>query len=360
MKTEEPINAPIDQEQRQRKPGLVSRMGSSQSVIPSGSSSIQPEDHPGDRSPPSRTSQCPIQHLDRQQPEANDDQLMANRDFNHLNNMPHLAQAPSPGQRTSLSLERTMSSIPRSPSIDATSPPSSSSSHGELATSSCPINHRDSDQKKKTWVYPSPQQFYNALLRKGWETPEEAIPVMVDIHNWMNEAVWGEVLRWESRYFFNHHTNSATSKLINPSEIRSDPTVHQSIQPEISLAKFQGRATDLSPKARFNWLLSKIFPNLYNPYKPFDRHDWLICRENPKNSSNPLEVDPPKFCRYVIDYYDGGVDEDGNPVFHFDVRPAIDDFDSLMARLKEWARVKNETWFKADQNTSPTNIVERD
>jgi cytochrome c heme-lyase len=49
------------------------------------------------------------------------------------------------------------------------------------------------------WEYPSPQQFYNALVRKGWETPEESIQMVVDIHNWINEGGWDEIMRWERR-----------------------------------------------------------------------------------------------------------------------------------------------------------------
>lgn len=52
---------------------------------------------------------------------------------------------------------------------------------------------------KGTWEYPSPQQFYNALVRKGWETPVEHVETMVEIHNFLNERAWGEVLKWEKR-----------------------------------------------------------------------------------------------------------------------------------------------------------------
>jgi cytochrome c heme-lyase len=36
--------------------------------------------------------------------------------------------------------------------------------------------------------YPSPQQFYNALVRKGFLTPENEIETMLQIHNFLNEA----------------------------------------------------------------------------------------------------------------------------------------------------------------------------
>lgn len=50
------------------------------------------------------------------------------------------------------------------------------------------------------WEYPSPQQFYNALVRKGWETPEESVEMMVHIHNWLNEAAWQQVRTWEEKH----------------------------------------------------------------------------------------------------------------------------------------------------------------
>jgi len=50
------------------------------------------------------------------------------------------------------------------------------------------------------WEYPSPQQFYNALMRKGWNTPEEHAEAMVLLHNRLNEDAWAEILRWETRF----------------------------------------------------------------------------------------------------------------------------------------------------------------
>jgi cytochrome c heme-lyase len=81
--------------------------------------------------------------------------------------MPTLSQEPAANQAMSLPTSRVQSSIPRDVS--------------------------------SRWEYPSPQQFYNALVRKGWETPEEHIETMVDIHNFLNEQAWQEVLKWERR-----------------------------------------------------------------------------------------------------------------------------------------------------------------
>ena len=91
-------------------------------------------------------------------------------ELNETNMMPNLAQTKQPDQTVDLPTERVISSIPKS---------------------------KESDAK---WEYPSPQQFYNALRRKGWETPEEHIETMVDIHNFLNEEAWNEVLKWESKY----------------------------------------------------------------------------------------------------------------------------------------------------------------
>src|SRR5256885_1737398 len=82
------------------------------------------------------------------------------------NQMPQLSQEPTPGQRIHLPTDRSISSIPKAKSSEY-------------------------------WEYPSPQQFYSALVRKGWETPEESIETMVDIHNFLNEKAWDEILKWE-------------------------------------------------------------------------------------------------------------------------------------------------------------------
>jgi cytochrome c heme-lyase len=96
-------------------------------------------------------AQCPVQH-----------EMLDPR--NHL---PALTQERAPSQTIDLPTGRTTSSIPR----DATA----------------------------TWEYPSPQQFYNALVRKGWETPENEIETMVEIHNFLNEKAWDEVQKWEAQ-----------------------------------------------------------------------------------------------------------------------------------------------------------------
>jgi cytochrome c heme-lyase len=52
-----------------------------------------------------------------------------------------------------------------------------------------------------------------------------------------------------------------------------------------------------------------------------DRHDWTVNRCG-------------KQVRYVIDYYSGREDEPGVPVFHADIRPALDSPGALVDRVR--------------------------
>ncbi|TDL23619.1 cytochrome c and c1 heme-lyase [Rickenella mellea] len=209
-----------------------------------------------------RPAQCPVKH-DRpaECPVKHETETL-----NPLNNIPTLSQHPSPEQPAILPTQRTTSSIPRP------------------------------DAETPVWEYPSPQQFYNALVRKGWETPVEHVETMVDIHNFLNEQAWGEVLKWERR-----RDQSA----------------------KVELARFRGRPGDLSPKARFMLFAGWLLPSRFNTEPPFDRHDWIVRRR-----TTGEEV------RYVIDYYSAPPEPDGSPVFSLDVRPALDDIGSVKERLK--------------------------
>eukprot|EP00884_Botryococcus_braunii_P023271 jgi/Botrbrau1/9628/Bobra.0131s0008.1 len=167
-------------------------------------------------------------------------------------------QQPCPGQRKLLSTARVESTIPKG-GTDV------------------------------TWLYPSPQMFYNALKRKGkgddvMETDMESI---VHAHNSLNEKAWQEVLVWER--------------------------LHQAACNQPTLLRFRGRPDELSPLARLShWAGGRL---------PFDRHDWYVDRCG-------TEV------RYVIDFY---FDEDkaGTPeAFQLRVRPALDNFESGLDRTK--------------------------
>ena len=131
------------------------------------------------------------------------------------NMMPPPNQQPAPGQSRTLSVERVESTIPQADGASR-------------------------------WVYPSPQMFYNALMRKGKAEggEEDHMDAVVAIHNNMNERTWKAVLEWEKRHY--------------------DECKHP------TLARFMGRPTELSVEARTRyWLTGQL---------PFDRHDWFVNR----------------------------------------------------------------------------------
>jgi cytochrome c heme-lyase len=151
-----------------------------------------------------KPAECPIDHSDDS--------------INPLNQMPRLSQSRlSDAQLAALGTDREISTIPRTlSSTDDPTIPSSS----------------------QNWIYPSEQQFYNALVRKGWETPEEEVESMVFIHNHLNEVAWREVLEWEKRRP-DHHVGDA------------------------ELAKFKGRPGELSPRAKMHLWMASIWPDAY-------------------------------------------------------------------------------------------------
>lgn len=282
---------------------------------------------------PSSGGECPIPHEDRHAYLASrsgsgsmtpsSSSTSVNKPWsstlNPLNMMPSLGQSQAPEQKIELSTERVVSSIPRSRSSAA---PGASPYD---KPSACPVKHNDSnpsEEQSERWEYPSPQQFYNALVRKGWETPEEHVETMVLVHNFLNEQAWLEVLEWE--------------KLAGADSSRAE------------LARFQGKPGTLTPKARlFGWM-ANIMPNTFSSEPPFDRHDWIVRRPDQGG----------KEVRYVIDYYsvpdDPSKDE---PEFVLDVRPALDSVESLSVRLQkgfqEWKQGQGFFSAFAAENSKP-------
>ena len=181
------------------------------------------------------------------------------------NNMPAAAnQMPAPGQAKPISTERAQSNIPK----------------GGTAG---------------TWQYPSPQMFYNALVRKGKadDVEEDDMDSVVRVHNGMNEDTWREVTKWE---------------LLHRGECGGP-----------KLRRFVGRPEDLSPLARVRYMLGGPLP--------FDRHDWYVDRCG-------------REVRYVIDFY-FNEDKAGTPEqFDLTVRPALDSFDSALDRTKMFIYVE--------------------
>ncbi|KTW31427.1 hypothetical protein T552_00071 [Pneumocystis carinii B80] len=199
-------------------------------------------------------------------------------EINPLNKMPKdLPQTMAYNQKKLLPTRRTLSSIPRND-----------------------IN--------ENWEYPSPQQMYHAILRKGQkDVSEDAVEPMVEIHNFLNESAWNEIKKWEER-----------RGCYNP-----------------KLSHFKGRASDYTPKSLILYYIGKIYPSKFGSSLPFDRHDWYVSRNG-------------KIVRYVIDYYDAPLEPSGEVAFYLDVRPAIDTPGAVYDRISAWT---SKTWARLFENS---------
>jgi cytochrome c heme-lyase len=247
---------------------------------------------------------CPVRRNAKKQTEGTDDTSKPSPPFAMPPSLEESArheQTPRPDQRIPLSTQRVVSSIPRADDKADEIP-----------------QHQPSSNHK--WVYPSEQQFYNAMRRKGWHGIDEStIPLVVRIHNDVNEKGWREVQRWES-------------------------TLHGCNDPR--LVRFLGRPNDISPKAWFN-------TNIMFREAPFDRHDWFVDRGDGQEPR-----------RYVIDFYeqasksspDGGLlgkmkqmmgqsnaspppeSPATIPKMYIDVRPALDSPEAAVDRFHMFMR----------------------
>lgn len=181
--------------------------------------------------------------------------------LNPRNMMPEISQERPEGQKNELSTVREPSTIPMTAS-------------------------------ESTWTYPSPQQFYNALLRRNKTAEEDMMDDVVHVHNGVNEESWKQVLEWEAM----HASECATP----------------------SLQRFVGKSEEPSLKARWNEFFG-IGGVL------FDRHDWFVDRCGKQS------------VRYIIDYYDTadlpGSDPRGINV-RIDTRPALDTVGAVWDRIK--------------------------
>ncbi|KAB2579851.1 Cytochrome c heme lyase [Lasiodiplodia theobromae] len=188
------------------------------------------------------------------------------------------------------------------------------------------------------WEYPSPQQMYNAMLRKGYtDTPQDAVESMVAVHNFLNEGAWAEILEWERRFskgILHGWKASAQGEEGSLAGELLESWPDKEVQPP-QLTRFMGRPGELTPKARMMQFLGQVWPSQFNAEPPFDRHDWFVQRNLPNGETVER--------RYVIDYYEGEP-EHGMPVFFLDVRPAIDTPSQAAERAVRWGR---DVWWRA-------------
>jgi cytochrome c heme-lyase len=211
------------------------------------------------------------------------------------------AQTPLPNQRQPLSTHRHESSIPRGDNTGVNENDGDDKNNNNNNKNNLPahqiqiskLNENVNENENNKWVYPSEQQVFNAMKRKGWKgIEEESIPSFLQVHNSVNERSWKDVCKWEE-------------------------------QNKIELVRFEGRPKDLSPKA---WFLSTF---LFQD-KPFDRHDWYVSNDTQKEK------------RYVLDFYmtdnAGRGDEMMMPRVEIDVRPALDNPEAFVQRGKHLIR----------------------
>jgi len=262
---------------------------------------------------PEPVSACPVPHEARTAatttsaaPDAQSDSMLSK--LNPLNYMfREISQAPAPDQTHNLPTDREPSTIPRG---DGTG----------------------------NWEYPSPQQMYNALLRKGYtDTDITAVESMVGVHNFLNEGAWAEIMEHEKRF---SHGLWQGIKLCSRGEHGLESAAKQygvekqldDLQP--SLMRFQGRPKDMTPKATMMQVMGWVYPSAFGTDPPFDRHDWFVSR-----TVNGQETE----VRYVIDYYEGPPEPTGEPVFFLDVRPAA----TLTGATERLVRWGTDVWWRA-------------
>ena len=193
----------------------------------SAKSSYPPQKH----SPRPSEGSCPVKAPNTSLNPSNSSNTSLSR-LNPLNYMPsNIPQSRATNQTTSLSIERELSSIPRG-DVDG------------------------------NWEYPSPQQMYNAMLRKGYDdTPEDAVESMVAVHNFLNEGAWGEIVDWERRFSrgLGHGWEACRRGEEGFRETADRIANRHDIAPP-KLLRFQGRPNDLTPKARILDMLRRVYP----------------------------------------------------------------------------------------------------
>jgi cytochrome c heme-lyase len=148
---------------------------------------------------------------------------------------PDLSQGPAPNQKVALPTTRDESSIPKGTGDG-------------------------------NWEYPSPQQMYNALLRKGYtDTDVTAVESMVAVHNFLNEGAWAEIVEWERRFgrgLARGWQVSRRGEENAATELRL-MEAREGELPQPTLVRFQGRPKDMTPKAAMLQVMGWLYPEKF-------------------------------------------------------------------------------------------------
>ena len=148
-------------------------------------------------------------------------------------------------------------------------------------TSSIPRGDTDTN-----WEYPSPQQMYNAMLRKGYtDTPADAVESMVAVHNFLNEGAWNEIVEWEE--IFRKGLRHGWEQCIKGDEGRAAERAkmeiikqrrrdlglssREAVEESPRLIRFMGRPGDRTPKASIMQAIGWAFPEKYGYGTPISQ-----------------------------------------------------------------------------------------
>lgn len=197
--------------------------------------SSQPSYPPQSSASPPSDGSCPIQAPNTSVESSDSTPSSTLSKLNPLNYMPsNLSQNRAEHQTVHLPVERTVSSIPKG-------------------------------NASGNWEYPSPQQMYNAMLRKGYdETPEDAVESMVAVHNFLNEGAWAEIVEWERRFakgFSRGWQECKRGEEGSKAGVGVDSNDDNVIPPR--LMKFMGRPDSRTPKATMLQFMGWIYPEKY-------------------------------------------------------------------------------------------------
>lgn len=117
------------------------------------------------------------------------------------------------------------------------------------------------------WEYPSPQQMYNALLRKGYtDTDATAVESMVSVHNFLNEGAWAEIVEWERRFGRGLGKGWQMCKRgeegsMAGANLDVGANEEKVVQPK--LIRFMGRPQEMTPKAAMIQVMGWIYPSAF-------------------------------------------------------------------------------------------------
>lgn len=202
--------------------------------------------------PPTPSGSCPVRAPNEptSSPSSSTSKSSSLSKLNPLNYMPsNISQSRDTRQTIHLPTEREPSSIPRG----------------------------DTDAN---WEYPSPQQMYNAMLRKGYDdTPEDAVESMVAVHNFLNEGAWAEIVGWERRFSRGlGYGWQACRRGEEGWEEEADRLAHPRDVAAPKLLRFQGRPNEMTPKARVLEFMGRMYPAKFGSVEsPCTRGLYYYC-----------------------------------------------------------------------------------